>query len=140
MIAAIDIIGDDRNDKSDCNNVVVSIYFEWPTHDFGCVKGKISVTQIGANLSNGKRHLLVIPFDCHTNNKKLLIWLQQLLAQVNVAYIGRIFVNDIAKLKKDYQIVSFSLSNVVDIGTTEIHRGLATKKGEQQTCNPLLQS
>ena len=62
MIAAIDIIGDDRNDKSDCDNVVVSIYFEWPIYEFICIKGNISVAQIGENLINNKRYRLFLPF------------------------------------------------------------------------------
>ena len=55
--------------------------------------------------------------------------LQQLLARVDVVFIGRMIANDIAKLKKDYQSVYFSVSILVDIGTMSIHRVLATKSG-----------
>ena len=76
MIAAINILDGDLNDKPDIENIVVSIYFEYPIYDFGRVKGKIGVAQIGSNLSNEKRHRLVLPFDRHTNNQKFLKWLQ----------------------------------------------------------------
>ena len=116
----------------------MSIEFEWPIYEFGRVKVNISVTQIGANISNDKRHRLVIPFGRHTNNKKFLIRLQIFLARVDVAFIGRMIANDIAKLKKDYQSVSFSISNVVDIGTTAIYRDLATKKRGTTTLQALV--
>ena len=70
MIAAIDIIDDDLNDDPDSENIVVSINFEWSIYDFGRVKGKISVSQIRANLSNDKMDRLVLPFVHHTNNEK----------------------------------------------------------------------
>ena len=82
--------------------MVVSIGFEWPIYEFGRVKGKTSVAQIGSNLSDDKRHHLVLPFGRHTNNQQLLIRLQRFLAQFNVVFIGRMITNDISKLKKDY--------------------------------------
>ena len=60
MIAAIDILDGDPNDKPDCKNMVVSIDFEWLIYEFGYVKGNISVTHIGANISNDKRHCLYL--------------------------------------------------------------------------------
>ena len=102
MISAIDIIDSDLNYEPNSNNMVVSIDFEWPIYDFGSVKGNISVAQIGLNLSNGKRHRLVLSFGLHTNNWQLLIWLQRFLALAGVLFIGRMIANDIAKLKKYY--------------------------------------
>ena len=72
MISAIDIIDSDLNDEPNSKNMVVSIDFEWPIYDFGSVKGNISVAQIGLNLSNGKRHRLVLSFGLHTNNWQII--------------------------------------------------------------------
>ena len=108
MITTIYILDYDINDDPDSKNMVVSIDFEWPIYDFGRVKGKISVAQIGANLSNDERHCLVLPFGCHINNRQLLMRLQQLLARVDVVFIGRMIANDSAKLKKTIRAFIFS--------------------------------
>ena len=100
MISAIDIIDDDLNDKPDSKNMVASIDFEWPIYDFGRIKGNIRVAQIGANLSNNKRHHLVLPFGHHTKNQQFLIRLQQFLATFYVVFIVRMIANAIAKIKK----------------------------------------
>ena len=102
IILDIEIIDDYLNDNSNIKNMVVSIYFESPIQDFRRVKGKISVIQIVANMSNYKRHLLVLPFVCHTNNRKFLIWIQLFLAQGDVLFIGMIIANYISKLTKYY--------------------------------------
>ena len=66
--------------------------------------------------------------------------LQRFLARVDVVFIGGMVANDIAKIKKDYRSVYFSVSNVVRVFTMAIHRGLATKKrGGGGSCKPLLQ-
>ena len=110
MIAAIYILDDDLNDNLDCENMVVSIDFEWPIYEFGRVKRNISVAQIGANLSNGKRHRLVLPFGRHTNNQKFLIRIQRFLARVGVLFIGRMIANDIAKLKNTIRAFLFCIN------------------------------
>ena len=46
--------------------------------------------------------------------------------------------NYIAKLKKYYRSISYSVSNVVDIGTMTIHRGLATKNRGTKTLQALV--
>ena len=78
--------------------MVVSIVFEWPIYDFGCVEGKISIARIGANISNYIRHRLVLLVGLHTNNEKFLVRIQRFLARVEVIFIGRMILNDIAKL------------------------------------------
>ena len=100
MISAIDIIDDDLNDKPNSKTMVASIDFEWPIYDFGRIKGNIRVAQIGANLSNNKRHHLVLPFGHHPNNQQFLIRLQQFLAKFYVVFIVRMIANAIAKIKK----------------------------------------
>ena len=116
----------------------MSIDLEFPIYYFGRVKVKISVGQIGANLSNKKRYCLVLPFVCHTNNQKIFIELQQLLAQVDVVFLGKIIANDIPKLKKDYQSIYFSVSNMVDIGTMAIHGCIFRKKQVTTTMQALV--
>ena len=69
-----------------------------------------------------------------------MIRLKRFLAQVDVVFIGRTTENDIAKLKKYYRSVYFSVSNVVDIGTMAIHRGLATKKRGTTTLQALVEN
>ena len=100
MLPEIDILDDDLNDDPNCENMLVSIHFEWPIYDFGRVKGKISVAKIGANISNERSHRLVLPFGRHTKNKQFLIWIQQLLARFDVVFIGRMIANYISELKK----------------------------------------
>ena len=78
------------------------IDYGWPIYDFDSVKGKICVTQIGANLSNDKSHRLVLPSGRHTNNHKFLIRTKHFLAQVDIVFIGGVIENDISNLKKDY--------------------------------------
>ena len=128
MISVIYILDDDIVYDPDIDNMVVYTDFEWPIYDFGCVKVNVSVTQIRANISNYKRHRLILPFGRHTNIQHLLIRLQLFLSQVDDVFIGRTIANDIANIKKDYQSVSFSVLNVDDIGTMSMHRGLDTKK------------
>ena len=137
-IIEIYILDDDLNDEPDCKNMVMSIDSECPIYDFGRVKGKISFVKIGANISNDKSNCLVLPSDRHINNQKLLIRIQLFLSQVYVVFFGRMIENDIAKIKKDYQIIYFSVSNVVDIGTMDIHRGLATKNRVTTTLQALV--
>jgi hypothetical protein len=104
---------------------VVSFDTEWPVFDGGHRRGAISVISLASPVSDD---VVVIHLARIMSNATLLGQLKSFFSRNDLVFVGRMIKNDFAKYNKDFPVHAVTVSNVIDVGTMAVHRGVTTRK------------
>jgi hypothetical protein len=103
----------------------VSFDTEWPVFDGGHRRGAISVISLASPVSDD---VVVIHLARIMSNATLLGQLKSFFSRNDLVFVGRMIKNDFAKYNKDFPVHAVTVSNVIDVGTMAVHRGVTTRK------------